>query len=278
MQIKHNFNLKEYNSYKIEATCAKAYFPDTENDFVTIFTERTNAKRIILGGGYNMLFGKSHYDNDFIVIGESFAEISLLPDGVIEVESGASAKTLSEFALENSLSGFEVFYDIPSSIGGAVVMNAGASGEDIKDVLVKVRYLDLNDMKFKEMSKEDIGFIYRNSFFQKNANTVVVKAWLQLKKVKAKEEIFNKMESIKNARWAKQPREFPNAGSVFKRPEGFYVGTMIEQLGLKGYTVGGAKISEKHAGFIVNFNKATGPDIIESSMSKIKLKKNLEWI
>jgi UDP-N-acetylmuramate dehydrogenase len=147
-------------------------------------------------------------------------------------------------------------------LGGAVVMNAGASGEEIKDVLVKVRYMDLVDLKVKEIKKEDMGFTYRNSFFQQNTDKVVLKVWMQLKEGKH-EEILQKMETIKEQRWAKQPKELPNAGSVFKRPPGFYVGALMDELQLKGYTVGGAKISEKHGGFIVNFNQATGQDILE---------------
>src|SRR5690606_19507865 len=164
-------------------------------------------------------------------------------------------------ALENGLSGIEIFYDIPSSLGGAIVMNAGASGEEIKDVLVKVRYLDLQDLKIKEILKEDMSFEYRNSFFQRNTDKIVLKAWLRLK-AGSKDQIKDKMETIKAQRWAKQPKEFPNAGSVFKRPKGYYVGAIIDELQLKGFTIGGAKISEKHGGFIVNFNNAKGEDII----------------
>src|SRR5690606_5134622 len=136
------------------------------------------------------------------------------------------------------------------------------SGEEIKDVLIKVRYLDLTDFTVKEINKEDISFEYRNSFFQRNIDKIVLKVWLQLEN-RERSVIQNKMETIRAQRWAKQPKEFPNAGSVFKRPEGHYVGALIDELGLKGYTVGGAKISEKHGGFIVNFNNASGKDILE---------------
>jgi UDP-N-acetylmuramate dehydrogenase len=141
-------------------------------------------------------------------------------------------------------------------------MNAGASGEEIKDILVKVNYLDLQDMQIKEIQNKAIGFEYRNSFFQKNTDKIVLKAWLQLEEGDPM-VIRQKMEKIKEARWAKQPKNLPNAGSVFKRPKGFYVGAIIDDLNLKGYSVGGAQISKKHGGFIVNFNKAKGQDIIE---------------
>jgi len=157
-------------------------------------------------------------------------------------------------------------------------MNAGASGEEIKDVLVKVRYLDLEDFNVKEIYKKDISFEYRNSFFQRNTDKVVLKAWLKLQP-KDRTVIREKMETIKTQRWAKQPKEYPNAGSVFKRPNGYYVGAIIDQLGLKGYRVGGAKISEKHGGFIINYDNATGQDvldIIKEVKRKVKQKFNLE--
>jgi len=127
--------------------------------------------------------------------------------------------------------------------------------------LIKVRYLDLQDLQIKEILKEDMSFEYRNSFFQRNTDKIVLKAWLKLAEA-PKEQIKDKMETIKTQRWAKQPKEFPNAGSVFKRPKGYYVGMIIDELQLKGYTIGGAKISEKHGGFIVNFNGAKGEDIV----------------
>lgn len=260
MKVEHNFDLTNYNSYRIKATCKRAFFPSNEAEFIEVFSDTPEAK-IIIGGGYNIIFSKEHYDLDFVIVGESYSSIKLEGDNVIVCEAGASTKDLSEFALANALSGAEIFYDIPSSLGGAVVMNAGASGEEIKDILVKVRYLDLADMQVKEINKEDIGYQYRNSLFQRETNKIVLKVWLRLESGDAS-EIRNKMETIKEARWAKQPKEYPNAGSVFKRPPGHYVGPMIDELKLKGYRVGGAEVSKKHGGFIVNIDNATGMDII----------------
>ncbi len=263
MKIFENFDLKAYNSYHVHATCKRAFMPQTENDFVDIYRNYpTDSEKIILGGGYNVILSKAFYENDFILIGETFSAIDFQDNGLIEAESGLDLKALSELALENSLTGVEIFYDIPSSLGGAVVMNAGAGGEDIKDVLLKVRFLDLQDLQIKEMLKEQMDFEYRNSYFQRNKENIILKAWLQLRKGDPV-LIKTKMEETKAARWAKQPKDLPNAGSVFKRPKGHYVGPMIEGLGLKGFAVGGAKISEKHAGFIVNFNNATGEDILK---------------
>jgi UDP-N-acetylmuramate dehydrogenase len=260
VRVEHNFDLTNYNSYRIKATCKRAFFPSCEEDFMEIYAHGLNDK-IIIGGGYNIIFSKEYYNEDFIIVGDSYSSIRLDGENIISCEAGSSTKDLSEFALANSLSGVEIFYDIPSSLGGAVVMNAGASGEEIKDILVKVRYLDLADMQIKEIMQEDIGYEYRNSLFQRETNKVVLKAWLRLTPGDP-EGIRNKMEAVKEARWAKQPKEYPNAGSVFKRPPGHYVGPMIDELSLKGYRVGGAEVSKKHGGFIVNIDNATGQDII----------------
>ncbi|PHN01492.1 UDP-N-acetylmuramate dehydrogenase [Flavilitoribacter nigricans] len=265
MECHRNYDLTSHNSYKLKAACRRAFFPEFESDFIDIyskFSEKNDLlNKILIGRGYNIILSKSYYNQDFIIVGDSFNSLDFLGDGLISAEAGASTLDLSTLALENELTGAEVFYDIPSSIGGAVVMNAGASGEEIKDILVKVRYLDLVDFQIKEIENQDIGFCYRNSFFQQNPDKIVLKAWFMLKRG-SYDRIKEKMERVKVSRWSKQPKKFPNAGSVFKRPTGFYVGKIIEDLGLKGFTIGGAKISEKHGGFIINYNNATGSDII----------------
>lgn len=261
MKIIKDFDLTNYNSYRIKAICKNAYFPENEEDVVSFYKDIKDFA--LLGSGHNIILSKDYYDTNFLIFNGNYHETIINSEtGLLEIEAGATMLELSNLALENGLSGLEIFYDIPSSLGGAVVMNAGASGEEIKDVLVKVRYLDLKDQHIKEITKDEMGFEYRNSFFQRNTDKVILKAWLQLKK-KEKEVIKEKMETIKNQRWAKQPKEFPNAGSVFKRPKGFYVGAIMDELQLKGFTIGGAMISKKHGGFIVNHNNASGQDIID---------------
>jgi len=259
MKIYTNFDLTNYNSYKLQATCKTAYFPENEQDVVDFY--KKEAPFVLLGSGHNVILSKEHYDTNFLIFNGNFDAVTFDKE-TIEAEAGITMLQLSELALQYGLSGLEIFYDIPSSLGGAVVMNAGASGEEIKDVLVKVRYLDLADFKVKEINKEDISFEYRNSFFQRNTDKVVLKTWLRLNP-KPKETIKEKMETIKAQRWAKQPKEFPNAGSVFKRPKGYYVGAIIDELKLKGFTIGGAMISKKHGGFIINHNNAKGQDILD---------------
>jgi UDP-N-acetylmuramate dehydrogenase len=260
MRSETNFNLYYFNSYKIKATCSKAWFPENENDLIEIFTKNPITRKIILGNGNNIILSKEFYEEEFIIFNGCFDKVEI-NGNKITAEAGATLLQLSETALLHSLSGMEIFYDIPSSVGGAVVMNAGTKEGEIKDILVKVRYLDLGDMQKKEIAKEDIGFEYRNSFFQKHTDKIVLKAWFMLKSGNSK-EIKAKMEQTKAVRWAKQPREYPNCGSVFKRPPGRFVGPMLDELGLKGFQIGGAKVSEKHSGFIVNTGNATGQDIL----------------
>lgn len=261
MKVYSDFDLTNYNSYRIKAVCSRAYFPESEQDLIKLYDFGKNY--ILLGSGHNVILAKEYYEEEFIIFNGNYNQINInSQSGLIDAEAGIMMERISELACENGLSGVEVFYDIPSSLGGAVVMNAGAGGEEIKDVLVKVRYLDLVDMQVREIFKEEMGFDYRNSFFQRNKDKIVLKVWLKLLP-KESLSVREKMETIKAQRWAKQPKEFPNAGSVFKRPSGYYVGAIMDELGLKGYTVGGAKISEKHGGFIVNFNGAKGQDILD---------------
>lgn len=260
MNVIENMDLTPYNSYRLKAVCRRAYFPDSEKDIQEVFRNCGPVKKIILGSGHNVIFSKPIYEEEFVVFSGNFDLVEVTGEEIV-AEAGVSMLDLSVKALEHRLSGLELFYDIPSSLGGAVVMNAGASGEEIKDLLIKVRYYDPIADVVAEIEQAEMGFAYRDSFFQRNPHLIITKAWLKLKKADQR-EIQEKMERIKETRWAKQPKEFPNAGSVFKRPKGYFVGAMIDELGLKGYAVGGAKISEKHGGFIVNFNHATGGDIL----------------
>lgn len=261
MKIYQNFNLKKYNSYSLEAFCETAYFPEKESDFLELFKNKNNL--IVLGNGNNIVLSKSYYDESFIILNDNFDFIDIdKTNNIISAEAGATILKISKFAEKNSLTGAEFFYDIPSSVGGAVVMNAGTKEGVTKNILKKVRYLDLKDMTVKEKSNEDLDLDYRTSFFQKNKKTIILKAWFKLSKGDPS-EIRRIMNESKTRRWSKQPRDYPNSGSVFKRPPGKFVGPMIEELGLKGFSIGGAQVSKKHSGFIVNKGSATGADILE---------------
>ncbi|RUO37109.1 UDP-N-acetylenolpyruvoylglucosamine reductase [Aliidiomarina taiwanensis] len=255
-----NFNLKEYNAYQIEAVCKKAYFPESENDIIHLLNKLKYTNFHILGNGNNIILAKDYYDVPFIILNKCFDNISI-EDGMIAVESGATLKSICTFALRKELTGLEEFYDIPSSVGGAIVMNAGNDKSEIKDTLIKVRYVDSVSGDVHEKLTEEIEFSYRNSLFQQNKELIILKAWFKLLGGNVY-DINKRMQESKRKRWLKQPRELPNSGSVFKRPEGKYVGPMLDELGFKGFTIGGAQISKKHSGFIVNVGNATGRDVL----------------
>jgi len=252
--------LTEYNSYRINSICSKAWFPNNEEEVKEIFRKNSNKPLIIIGNGNNIILSRAFYEEEFIIFNGCFDKV-ILNNNVLESEAGTTLSKLSEIALSQSLTGLEIFYDIPSSVGGAVVMNAGTKEGEIKDIIEHVRYLDLFDMQIKEIEKEEINFEYRNSFFQNQTNKIVLKAWFKLKRGNYS-DIKSYMEKYKKMRWDKQPRDYPNCGSVFKRPPGYFVGAMVDELGMKGYRIGGAKISEKHSGFIINTGNATGEDIL----------------
>ncbi|MFD2743010.1 MULTISPECIES: UDP-N-acetylmuramate dehydrogenase [Sphingobacterium] len=261
MKIIENLDLTAYNSYRVASRCKRAFFPESEEDIRDILQEHGNGSIIMLGSGHNVILSKSFYDQDFMVFNGNFDSVKLIDDQTIHAQAGIDLLQLSEFALSKSLSGMEIFYDIPSSLGGAIVMNAGANGEDIHSLILNARYYDPNKDEFIELHSADISRGYRDSYFQQNPHLVITEATIKLSKGSAS-LIKMKMQTIKEQRWAKQPKDFPNAGSVFKRPAGYFVGAIMDELSLKGVSIGGAKVSEKHGGFIVNYNKASGEDIM----------------
>ena len=191
-------------------------------------------------------------------VGNDFSEIKLHENGVIEVEAGCSLIKLCKFALDNSLTGLEFAYGIPGTVGGAIYMNAGAYGGEIKDVLQSAEFIDLNGEASTYLI-DQMNLSYRHSIFQSN-NYIITKGIFQLKKGN-KADIEAKMADLMNRRKTKQPLEYPNAGSTFKRPEGQFAGKLIQDCGLKGYTFGGAMVSEKHSGFVINYDNATSDDV-----------------
>lgn len=260
MQVYNDFDLKQYNSYRVKSRCKTAYFPKNEDDVVELY--KSKQAFILLGSGHNLILSKTYYDANFIIFNGNFDSVEIDENlKVISAEAGATILEVSEIAEKHGLTGVEFFYDIPSSVGGAVVMNAGTKEGETKNILQKVRYLDLNDMRVKEKINEDLELEYRNSMFQKQKDKIILKAWFQLSP--GNPSIIRKvMDASKARRWSKQPREYPNSGSVFKRPPGKFVGPMLDELGLKGFIAGGAQVSKKHSGFIVNVDNATGSDIL----------------
>lgn len=179
---------------------------------------------------------------------------------IIKVEAGVPVGLLAQKLLKEEITGFEELSGIPGTIGGAVIMNAGAHGKELKDILKKVTAMDYNG-NIHEFTNEECQFSYRNSRFQKE-KYIILQATLELEKENST-EIKEKMDEYMQFRKEKQPIEYPNAGSTFKRGEDFVTAKLIDEAGLKGYKIGGAQVSEKHAGFIVNVDNATAKDVIE---------------
>lgn len=257
-----NERLSDHISFKVGGPCPLLIEPKNENQLKDIITEirKDNIPFAVLGNGTNVLVSDGGIDKVIVKIGDEMTRLSLEGEDVISCSAGTKVVTLCKFALENSLSGLEFAYGIPGTCGGAVFMNAGAYGGEVKDVLSEITYLT-PDSELKTMSAEEAELSYRHSVFKENG-CIVVSAKFKLKKA-PKEEIKNAMTDFLSRRKDKQPLEYPSAGSTFKRPEGYYAGALIEQCGLKGKTVGGAQISEKHAGFLINKNNATAKDITD---------------
>ena len=187
-----------------------------------------------------------------------FNSQSLIENKSITISAGKTLKELTELACENSLSGLEFAYGIPGSVGGAVFMNAGAYDGEIKEVLDKVKVMD-KEGKLLSLNAGELDLSYRHSNIEEKGY-IVLEAKFNLKKAD-KAAIWEKMQELMARRIDKQPLNFPSAGSTFKRPEGYFAGKLIDDAGLRGYSIGGAKVSDKHCGFIVNAGKASADEV-----------------
>lgn len=217
---------------------------------------------MILGNGTNILFPDEGLKDLFIISTEKLTKMFLLGGETIYAEAGVPLAKLAGFAHQNGLSGLEFASGIPGTLGGGVIMNAGAYGGEMKDAVESVVCYYVQDQRLYELDREQCRFEYRNSLFKKMGGCIVLSAVLKLKKGDSA-EIAAKMRELNERRRDKQPLDLPSAGSAFKRPEGGYAAALIDECGLRGYTVGGAQISEKHAGFAVNIGGATSHDVYD---------------
>ncbi len=212
---------------------------------------------MVIGNGSNLLVGDRGIRGLVMEIGRMMDRISI--DGeLVTAEAGALLSSAARYAAKESLTGIEFASGIPGTVGGAVVMNAGAYGGEIKQILKSVTVLT-EDGQERELGAEELDLGYRHSCILER-RLIVLEAKLQLSKGNP-EEISDRMEELKNRRVEKQPLEYPSAGSTFKRPEGYFAGKLIQDTGLRGYQVGGAQVSEKHCGFVINREKAVSKDI-----------------
>lgn len=220
--------------------------------------KENSIKYYIFGKGSNVLVSDNGLRGVVILISGDFSAIERDGD-ILLCEAGASMMKLCITAKDNSLTGLEFAYGIPGTVGGGLYMNAGAYGGEMKDVVVYCDYLD-SDGKVKRMNKDEMDLSYRHSIFC-GSDKVILRVAVKLSEGN-KQEIADRMNEIMNKRRDKQPLEYPSAGSTFKRPVGDFAGRLIEVSGLKGYSCGGAEVSTKHSGFVINKGGATFSDVI----------------
>jgi UDP-N-acetylmuramate dehydrogenase len=260
-QIKINEPLKKHTTFKIGGPADIMLFPSNINDLqkaINICVE-DNLPYFIMGQGSNLLVRDGGYRGIIIKIGSNLKKF-VVQDTKIYAEAGVRLSELARAAAAHSLTGFEFAEGIPGSLGGAVVMNAGAYDSEMKNVLESVQALNTRG-QIDTFKVEELDMSYRKSIFQEN-DLIIVSAILQLKRGE-KTLIQTTMRDFARRRREKQPLDYPSAGSVFRRPEGIYVGPIIEKIGLKGCAIGDAQVSEKHAGFIINKGNATASDVLK---------------
>ena len=252
--------MKNYTSFKIGGPADLFLMPKNEEQVsgIASFCAENGTPVFVLGKGSNILVSDSGIRGTVIFTG-GLNSVELTDSLSIKAGSGLSLMQLCNFALENSLSGLEFAFGIPGTVGGAAFMNAGAYGGEMKDVFVSCSHVDMRGM-CGVLAGEELDLSYRHSAYEDNG-FIITSASVRLEKGE-KEQIKEKMYGFLARRKEKQPLEFPSAGSTFKRPQGYFAGALIEQCGLKGTSIGGAQVSEKHAGFVINRGGATADDVL----------------
>ncbi|MGO3751770.1 MAG: UDP-N-acetylmuramate dehydrogenase [Peptoniphilaceae bacterium] len=260
-KLKIDEELKEYTSFKIGGKVKALLFPENEERLVGAIklAREQGMKYLVLGNCTNILADDSGFDGLIILLQGVLDKIKV-KDSFIEAQCGASLRSIGNKALEYGLSGFEFAHGIPGSLGGGVIMNAGAYDGELKDIIYSVRLLD-NEGDIKEYSNTDMKFSYRDSIAQQKGY-IILSAIFKLHK-KDKFLIKEKMDDLWNRRISKQPLDLPSAGSTFRRPKGYFAGKLIDDSGLRGFRHGGAMISQKHCGFVVNVEEASSKDVKE---------------
>lgn len=270
LQLLENEALAQHCSFRIGGPARVIAVPEKAEDIEKICAVlRANGLApYILGNGTNILFPDEGLGNLFMISTEKLTGIELTADGAIYAEAGIPLARLASFAYQHSLTGLEFASGIPGSLGGGLMMNAGAYDGEMKDVVESVKLLYLPEMRIYELTNEQCSFGYRTSLFQKRGGCVLLSAVLRLKEGDS-EAIAAKMRDLNERRRDKQPLDLPSAGSAFRRPAGYFAAALIEQAGLKGFAIGGAQVSEKHSGFVVNKGGATSHDV-QALMEHVK--------
>ncbi|MBQ9504440.1 MAG: UDP-N-acetylmuramate dehydrogenase [Lachnospiraceae bacterium] len=260
-KVKKDEPMSAHTTFKVGGPADYFIEPVNEKELseVIAYLNKAGREYMIIGNGSNLLVGDRGYRGSVILLYDNFNEIRV--DGeTITAQAGALLSAIANTALENSLTGFEFAAGIPGTAGGAVLMNAGAYGGEMADIVECAEVIATDGDKVS-FSNEELKFGYRRSILQ--VKPVAVSSVTYRLSRGNREDIKNRMDELAAQRRSKQPLEYPSAGSTFKRPEGYFAGKLIMDAGLRGYRVGGAKVSEKHCGFVINYNNATASDIMD---------------
>ena len=263
IDFEENVDGKRLCSFQVGGNVRFVVRPKTADQLMALYDYLydNEIKNVLLGRGSNVVISDDGFDGVVVSFSKlSSVDIDINDDNCIIAGAGASMTSLALFAHEYELEGLEFAHGIPGSVGGGVYMNAGAYGGEISQVLKSCMIFDKERGTLFMVRGEECEFSYRHSVFMDNKDLLVLFATFELKDGNP-DEIKAKMDEYKSKRVASQPLEYPSAGSTFKRPVGHFAGKLIEDCGLKGYTVGGAQVSEKHAGFVINRGGATAEDI-----------------
>ena len=260
-KVRYDEPMSKHTTLKVGGNADVLVLPETIEDVQKIltYTKENKIPLTVIGNGSKLLVLDKGIRGVVIKFGSRFANVQVSGE-YISVYAGMTMPHLAIIAKDNSLSGLEFAAGIPGNVGGGIYMNAGAYGSEMSNVVEEVTYIDEN-LNVVTASKEQCKFAYRRSMF-KGTNNIILFAKLKLK-TGSKEEIHALMKQNNEARKSKQPLEYPSAGSTFKRPEGYFVGKLIDDLGLRGHKIGNAQISTKHSGFIVNTGNAKASDVMK---------------
>ena len=258
-RILENVEMKKHSTYRAGGKARLMVFPKDEKALIKLlkYVRDNKIKNKIIGKGSNTLFSDKLYDGVIIKL-DAFDDIEVKRNKIV-CGSGASLMQVANTAVKKGLTGLEFATGIPGSIGGAVFMNAGAYKSDMGYVVESVKVITPK-YEVINLTNKEMNFHYRTSFLQKNPKYICIEATIKLQKGDRKimEEV---VKDRRDRRLASQPLEYPSCGSVFRNPEGLFAGKLIEDIGLKGYRIGGAMVSEKHANFVINYDHATAEDI-----------------
>ena len=259
--IKFDEPMGKHTTFRIGGPASYFVTPQTTEELaqVILLCNAENVPYFILGHGSNLLVSDKGMEGVVIQLYNNLADFSI-KENKVYAQAGVMLSKLGQATKDAGLTGFEFAAGIPGTLGGAVMMNAGAYGGEMKDIVEVVQLMDRNG-NLIEKTGEEMDFSYRHSIVE-NEGYIVLGATLSLQKGD-KEKIAERMEELAVARKTKQPLEFPSAGSTFKRPEGYFAGKLIMDAGLRGYQVGGAQVSEKHCGFVINKDNATANDVLQ---------------